>query len=229
MKVQRGGPHSDDTFSIQAGVSAPIDNHNLFKQLARESLLIDGKEIWTLRQACSQHRVFAHIGFNERSRASLGCLWNSSILISDEGHILNHHRKIAPTFFEKLVWAPGDGAGLQVVETERCGKIGSLICGENTNPLARWSLIAQGEQLHISSWPAVWPTVRNSAANDECESNKQYDNIAANRTRSAAHCFEAKCFGVMCSGFMDKTMRGTSPLSRSRLKIFHMQHFGQTG
>ena len=135
------------------------------------------------------------------------------MLISDQGEILNHHRKIVPTFYEKLVWSPGDGAGLKVVETERIGKVGSLICGENTNPLARWSLMAQGEQLHISSWPPVWPTKRTAAKSAGSEGasasagGKQYDNVAANRTRSAAHCFEAKCFGVLCSSFMDKAMR----------------------
>ena len=74
--------------------------------------------------------------------------------------------------------------------------------------------MAQGEQIHVSTWPAVWPTRR--AATDKAidgkTSGKQYDNIAANRTRTAAHCFEAKCFGVMCSGFMDKNMRGRSQL-----------------
>lgn len=194
----------------KAAVSAPIDNHHLFARLAEQSLLIDGKEMKTLQQACAQSHIFAHIGFNERSHRSLGCLWNSSVLISDEGRILNHHRKLMPTFYEKLVWSPGDGSGLKVVDTERCGKVGSLICGENTNPLARWSLMAQGEQLHISTWPAVWPTRRSSPKSDAPTSEHggvQYDNVAANRTRSAAHCFEAKCFGVLCSGFMDKEMR----------------------
>ncbi|KAK1821488.1 hypothetical protein LTR12_004049 [Friedmanniomyces endolithicus] len=194
----------------QAAISAPIDNHNFFSRLAQESLLIDGKEMRTLQQACAQNHIYAHIGFNERSPHSLGCLWNSSVLISDSGQILNHHRKLMPTFYEKLVWSPGDGAGLRVVDTQRLGKIGSLICGENTNPLARWSLMAQGEQLHISSWPPVWPTRRVTAAPGKDAAGaagKQYDNLAANRTRSAAHCFEAKCFGVLCSGFMDKAMR----------------------
>jgi len=79
--------------------------------------------------------VWSHIGFNERSKASVGCLWNSSVLIDDEGIVRNHHRKMVPTFYEKLVWSNGDGAGLKVVESERLGKVGSLICGENTNPL----------------------------------------------------------------------------------------------
>jgi nitrilase len=72
--------------------------------------------------------------------------------------------------------------------------------------------MAQGEQLHISTWPAVWPTRRPAAATTTVSSQdapqpKQYNNLAANRTRTAAHCFEAKCFGVMCAGYMDKTMR----------------------
>ena len=114
-------------------------------------------------------------------------------------------------FYEKLVWANGDGAGLKVVDTERCGKVGALLCGENTNPLARWSLMAQGEQLHLTTWPPLWPSKRAVPKKDETGAEvkgKQYDNLAANRTRTAAHCFEAKCFGVLCSGFMDKEMRG---------------------
>ncbi|KXT13039.1 hypothetical protein AC579_3471 [Pseudocercospora musae] len=189
-------------YPLWAAVAAPIDNHNLFGRLAEQSLLINGKEMRTLRQACAQSHIFAHIGFNERSPVSVGCLWNSSVLISDEGKILCHHRKLMPTFYEKLTWSPGDGAGLKVVDTGRCGKVGGLICGENTNPLARWSLMAQGEQLHITSWPAVWPTRRLTGG------GKQYDNLAANLTRTSAQCFEGKIFSVMCSGYMDKSMKG---------------------
>jgi nitrilase len=70
--------------------------------------------------------------------------------------------------------------------------------------------MAQGEQLHISTWPAVWPTRRLATKSLPGEpATKQYDNIAANRTRTAAHCFEAKCFAVMCAGYMDKQMRET--------------------
>ncbi|MDA4807405.1 carbon-nitrogen hydrolase family protein, partial [Enterobacter hormaechei] len=69
------------------------------------------------RAACKRLSVFAQVGFNERSRASIGCLYNSTVLIGDDGALLNHHRKLVPTFYEKLTWAPGDGAGLRVVDT----------------------------------------------------------------------------------------------------------------
>ncbi|KAL2357861.1 aliphatic nitrilase [Cryomyces antarcticus] len=188
-------------FPVWTACTAPIDNHDLFIRLTEESLYVDGPEIEILRQTCRDHGVFAHIGFNEKSHASVGCLWNASILIGDDGTILNHHRKMVPTFYEKLIWANGDAHGLHVADTP-IGKIGSLICGENTNPLARFTLMAQGEQVHISTWPAIWPTRRTPDA-----TGKNYDNVAANRTRAAAHCFEAKAFGVLYAGYMDKAMR----------------------
>lgn len=121
-----------------------------------------------------------------------------------------------PTYFEKLSWSPGDGDGLRVSETAS-GKIGVLICGENTNPLARYSLMAQGEQIHISTWPATWPTRTAKAAPSSANESKSdasngtspiarsrnYDNVSANKVRAAAHCFEAKCYGVVCAGVLD--------------------------
>jgi aliphatic nitrilase len=97
------------------------------------------------------------------------------------------------------VWAAGDGAGLRVVDTP-VGRIGGLNCGENTNPLARYALIAQGEQIHISSWPALWPTRRPSSGGN-------FNNVAANRLRAGAHSFEAKAFGIISAGYMDAGMR----------------------
>ena len=64
----------------------------------------------------------------------MGSIWNSNALIGEDGAILNHHRKIVPAFYEKLVWANGDGAGLRVCETP-LGQVGVLIFGENTNPV----------------------------------------------------------------------------------------------
>lgn len=186
-------------FPVWAALWAPIDNHALFERLVEESVYLDGPEIAEIAAEAQRCGVFVSLGFSERSRASLGCLWNANVLIDDRGAILNHHRKLVPTFFEKLVWAPGDGAGLRVSDT-RLGRIGGLICGENTNPLARYALIAQGEQIHISTWPALWPTRRPSSGGN-------YDNVTANRLRAGAHSFEAKAFGIVCAGYMDKRMR----------------------
>jgi nitrilase len=186
-------------FPIWTALWAPIDNHGLFERFVAESIYVDGPEIGEIRAEAQRSGVFVSLGFSERSRSSLGCLWNANVLIDDHGALLNHHRKLVPTFFEKLVWAPGDGAGLRVADT-RIGRIGGLICGENTNPLARYSLIAQGEQIHLSTWPALWPTRRPGIGDN-------YDNVAANRLRAGAHSFEAKAFGVVSAGYMDQAMR----------------------
>lgn len=186
-------------YPLWAALWAPIYNHDLFIAMVENSLSVPGPELGLIAAAAKRHQVFVSLGLSETNPLSAGSIWNSNVLISDEGKVLNHHRKIVPTFYEKLVWAPGDGAGLQVVDT-RLGKIGALICGENTNPLARYSLMAQGEQIHISNYPASWPTRKPTASGN-------YDNLAANRIRAAAHCFEAKVFGIVCAGFMDQAMR----------------------
>jgi nitrilase len=186
-------------FPVWAALWAPILNHDLFEQMVEHSVEVPGPEVSAIAHAARKHQVFVSIGISERSDYSTGCLWNSNLLFDDQGTLLNHHRKLVPTFYEKLIWAPGDGAGLRVANT-RLGKIGALICGENTNPLARYSLMAQGEQVHISSWPPVWPT-------RVPEQGGNYDNRAANRLRSGAHSFEAKAFGIVCAGFMNNKMR----------------------
>lgn len=186
-------------FPVWAAMGAPIDNHDLFERFAEESLYADGPEIAEIAAEARRCGIVVSLGFSERSHASVGCLWNSNILIDEHGTIVNHHRKLVPTFYEKLVWASGDGAGLQVTDTA-IGRVGALICGENTNPLARYTLMAQGEQIHISSWPALWPTRRPITG-------RNFDNVAANRLRAGAHSFEAKAFGIVCAGFMNDEMR----------------------
>ncbi|EXA29567.1 aliphatic nitrilase [Fusarium oxysporum f. sp. pisi HDV247] len=206
-------------FPVWSSLRPPTENHDLFKRMALESIYADGDEIQAIRATAKQLSIMVSIGLSEKVHSSSATLYNSNILIGTEGEVLVHHRKLVPTFFEKLTWAPGDGHGLQVAETPY-GKIGNLICGENTNPLARYTLMAQGEQIHISTWPPIWPTrvpppSQGESTNDSAPEKPNYDNVTANRTRAAAHCFEAKCFGVLCSAVLGddaiKTIAGGSP------------------
>lgn len=183
-------------FPVWAGVQAPIKNHEFFKRIAANSIEVPGPEVATICAAAREHAITVSIGVSERSAVSLGCLWNSNLLIGADGTLHNHHRKLVPTFYEKLVWANGDGDGLRVTATD-IGKIGMLICGENTNPLARYTLIAQGEQVHISSYPPVWPTRLSNEPG-------RYDLASAIRIRAGAHSFEGKVFNVVSSGFLDQ-------------------------
>ena len=186
-------------FPLWSAVVAPIHNHEWFKRLATSSIRCPGPELDRIAAAARRAGLFVSMGFNEGTADSVGCLWNSNVLIGDDGTILNHHRKLVPTFWEKLTWANGDGAGLRVCET-RLGRIGMLICGENTNPLARFTLMAQGEQVHVSTYPPVWPT-------RDPKGGGNYDLASAIRIRAGAHSFEAKAFNVVASGFLDAAMR----------------------
>lgn len=186
-------------FPVWCGLRSPIYNHDLFRRLAANSMLVPGPELARICSTVRKCGVFVMLGLNEGTKASVGCIWNTNVLIGDDGSILNHHRKLVPTFYEKLVWANGDGAGLRVNET-RIGRIGTLICGENANPLSRFTLMAQGEQVHVSNYPPVWPT-------RDPKEGGNYDLANAIRIRAGAHAFEAKCFNIACASFMDKPMR----------------------
>ena len=181
-------------FPIFAALWAPIYNHHWFKKMVANSIFIDGPQMTAIKNQAKKHGICVSLGFSEASPVSVGCIWNSNVIINDDGKILVHHRKLVPTFYEKMVWASGDGEGLRIADT-RIGKIGALICGENTNPLARFTLAAQGEQIHISAWPPIWPTRK--------PGNQNFDNVSANRIRAAGASFEGKSFGILCSAYLD--------------------------
>ena len=84
----------------------------------------------------------------------MGTMWNTNLIIDRQGRILGKHRKLVPTFAEKMIWSRGDGSGIRVWETD-IGKLGTLACGENSNTLARYALLAQGEQVHVANYPAT--------------------------------------------------------------------------
>lgn len=199
-------------FPIWPAISAPIYTHDLFKRFVAQSIRVPGPEILKICAAARECGVMVSIGISESTDRSVGCIWNTNLLIGADGSILNHHRKLVPTYYEKLVWANGDGAGLRVVDTP-VGRVGALICGENTNPLARYSLMAQGEQLHVSSYPPIWPT-HDPAAND------RYDLASAIRIRAGAHSFEAKVFNIVAAARLgDEVYDILAPLGEDALRV----------
>lgn len=182
-------------FPIWHAFLRPIDAHAKFARFAAASLRVDGPEMARIQDAARNAGIAVWLGFSERASYSEGCLWNSAVLIDATGEIRTHHRKLVPTFYEKLVWSRGDGNGLRVAELP-FGRVGGLICGENGNPLARYALMAQGEQIHCACYPSVWPF-------RDPSSGAPYDLAEAIRIRAAAHSFEAKTFTVVSSAALD--------------------------
>jgi aliphatic nitrilase len=130
---------------------------------------------------------------NERGRHSFGVLYNTVLTISSAGELLGVHRKLVPTWAEKLTWTNGDGSSLRVHHTE-LGRIGALACGENTNTLARFALLAQGEQVHVANYIAL-PVAP-----------ADYDMAEAISIRTAAHAFEGKLFSVVACSTISSEM-----------------------
>jgi len=110
-----------------------------------------GEELGAIAKAAAELGVFVYMGFVERS-GSGGSVYASLAAIHPEAGIVGVHRKLKPTFHERLIWSDGDGLGLRVHEWQGV-RLGGLNCYENWLPLARQALYAQGEQVHIATWP----------------------------------------------------------------------------
>lgn len=124
--------------------------------LYKNSPAADGPEIAQFKQLAKQLGIVLVLPVNERvvNGAGRGTLYNTIFTINADGELTNHHRKLVPTYTERIVWGGGDGAGLQAVETQ-AGRVGGLVCWEHWMPLARQALHDSGEQIHIAAWPTV--------------------------------------------------------------------------
>lgn len=139
---------------------ATLWNHEptkqVFARLRQNSIVIPSPETKVLADAAGENKVTVVIGVNERVERGIGngTLYNSLLTFSSEGELVNHHRKLVPTFTERLVWGQGDGDGLNAVDTP-AGRIGGLVCWEHWMPLARQTMHNAGEQIHVSVFPTV--------------------------------------------------------------------------
>ena len=100
-------------------------------------------------EAARRHAMVVVLGVTERDH---GSLYNTQLVFDADGALLLRRRKITPTFHERMIWGQGDGAGLSVVASA-VGRIGALACWEHYNPLARYALMAQHEEIHASQFP----------------------------------------------------------------------------
>lgn len=129
---------------------------SLFARLREESPTLSGPEMARLAEMAGDLGITLVMGLNERvdSGPGNGTLYNSQVTFGPDGTVINHHRKLVPTYTERLVWGPGDGVGLRAVQTPS-GRVGSLVCWEHWMPATRQVLHADGEQIHIAAWPTV--------------------------------------------------------------------------
>ena len=121
-----------------------------FALLAREAVEIPGPAERRLGEIAREHELWLVTGVTERDPAHPGTLYNTLLFHGPDGELALKHRKLVPTNHERLVWGPGDGGGLEAVETPY-GRLGGLICWENYMPLARFALYESGVELYVAS------------------------------------------------------------------------------
>lgn len=116
---------------------------------------IEGPELRDIAEAVRDLGVFTYLGITERgSGTARGTVFCTLVAIDPRDGIVSHHRKLVPTYEERLVWGHGDGHGLRVHDVSEA-KIGGLNCWENWMPQARHALYSGGEDLHVSVWPGA--------------------------------------------------------------------------
>ena len=126
---------------------------DLFAHYAKNAVDVAGGDLAVVEKLCTQRNIAVYLGVIERATdRSAHSLYASLVYIAPEGGVHSVHRKLCPTYEERLVWSPGDGHGLQV-HTLGDFRVGGLNCWENWMPLPRSSLYAQGENVHVAVWP----------------------------------------------------------------------------
>ena len=143
--------------------------NKLSVELFKNSVEIPGPETDALCAAARDANAYVVIGVCEKMPDTLGTMFNTQLYIGPDGRLIRKHQKIMPTVGERLVHTGGHGDTFGAFVTE-FGPVSGLICGENSNPLAIFALIAEGTRIHVMSWPNHFPTsgdpLRNRVAID---------------------------------------------------------------
>lgn len=164
-------------------VEPPVSSGKEHLRLYENAVEIPGWVPEVLSQQALKHSMVLVVGVNEREH---GSLYNTQLIFDADGTLALKRRKITPTYHERMIWGQGDGSGLKVVQTE-VGRVGALACWEHYNPLARFSLMAQHEQIHCAQFPGsmVGPIFR-----DQIEVTIKH------------HALESGCFVVNSTGWL---------------------------
>jgi aliphatic nitrilase len=117
---------------------------------AENSLAVDSPQAARIRDAAARHHVNVVLGYSERAG---GSLYMGQMVIDRAGEIVAARRKLKPTHVERTIFGEGDGSDLGVQDLD-VGRVGALCCWEHLQPLTKYAMYAQDEQVHVASWPS---------------------------------------------------------------------------
>lgn len=154
----------------------------------QEALVVGSEDYLRLEVAAKKNNIFVSLGYTEKSG---GSLYMGQALIDDEGQTLNTRRKIKPTVAERMVFGEGDGSDIQVHSTS-IGKLGGLCCWEHIQPLTKFVMFSEHEEVHVAAWPGF------SLYNDVTKAISGEVNNAVSR----AYAVEGQCFVLAPCGMV---------------------------
>lgn len=129
------------------------DFEEYYAKLFEESVTVPGPTTRRLAEAAEAAGTAVVVGINEKRAGSAGTIYNALLFIDADGTVLGTRRKLVPTIDERMFHTGGTGEDVRVFEAT-AGTLGGLMCGEHTNPLAKFATLALGEEIHASTWPA---------------------------------------------------------------------------
>jgi len=165
-------------------VMAPYAMGKEHQRLLEESVTVPSAETLAIGEAAKEANMVVSIGVNERDG---GTIYNTQLLFDADGTLIQRRRKITPTYHERMIWGQGDGSGLRAVDSA-VGRVGQLACWEHNLPLARYALIADGEQIHSAMYPGSFAGPLFAA---QAEVNIRQ------------HAMESACFVVNATAWLD--------------------------
>jgi aliphatic nitrilase len=130
-------------------VRDPTETGPFMRRLHEQAVELESPAMAELGTAAREAGCYIAMGLHEKDG---GTLYNTTAYLDPDGKLLGRHRKLVPTNHERMVWGRGDGRDMVVFDTP-IGVIGGLICFEHGNALFRYAIQAQGEQIHVATWP----------------------------------------------------------------------------
>ncbi len=163
------------------------------------SLMIPGEDTIVLGEAAREAGTYLVIGCSELDdRPGSRTIYNTLLYIDRKGDVLGKHRKLMPTYTERIYWGMGDGSDLRVFDTE-IGRIGGLVCWENHMPLIRSTMLYQGEDFHVTVWPGNWKRGTDKLLDPDTSPGGAACNL---QSRVRVHAFEAGAFVLSACGYL---------------------------
>jgi nitrilase len=182
-------------------VAPPVLAGKEHMRLYEHAVTVPGPVTRRLSQCAAAHKCVLVVGVNERDG---GTIYNAQLIFDADGTLLLKRRKITPSYHERMIWGQGDGSGIRAVDT-LVGRVGALACWEHYNPMARFALMQEREEIHCAQFPG---SMVGQIFADQIEVTIRH------------HALESGCFVVNATGWLtDEQIESITPDEKLRKSL----------